>query len=229
MTDANPKAAEPLNDDDAATSKARRIKDKIAASTARSSGKAPARTSANPKTAARSGPDERSFLTRALDDHPLALLAGSVVLGAVAASLIPASFMRKMGSRAFGFAALAGEMSALYGGKALERAARPPAPDRTGSRTWAKVRPITAPTRGPGPSNWARWRPAARSIWRAKPAAARAIPAAGWPGGSAPWRIAPGIRPRLYLRRRAISATRAASQHRQNWPEQGRQCRNCTS
>jgi len=121
VTDANPKAAEPLNDDDAATSKARRIKDKIAASTARSSGKAPARTSANPKTAARSGPDERSFLTRALDDHPLALLAGSVVLGAVAASLIPASFMRKMGSRAFGFAALAGEMSALYGGKALEK------------------------------------------------------------------------------------------------------------
>lgn len=107
------------NDDDAAT-KAKRIKDKIAASSARNSGKAPQRRDAK-SAQERKGADDRSFFGRALDDHPLALLAGGVVLGAVAASLIPASFVRKMGSRAFGMAALAGEMSALYGGKALEK------------------------------------------------------------------------------------------------------------
>ena len=107
------------NDDDAAT-KAKRIKDKIAASSARNSGKAPQRHDVTSKQA-RDGADDRNFFARALDDHPLALLAGGVVLGAVAASLIPASFVRKMGSRAFGMAALAGEMSALYGGKALEK------------------------------------------------------------------------------------------------------------
>lgn len=107
------------NDDDAAT-KAKRIKDKIAASSARNSGKAPQRHDATSKHA-RDGAADRNFFARALDDHPLALLAGGVVLGAVAASLIPASFVRKMGSRAFGMAALAGEMSALYGGKALEK------------------------------------------------------------------------------------------------------------
>jgi len=107
------------NDDDAVT-KAKRIKDKIAASSARNSGKAPPRHDAT-SGKVRNGADDRSFFGRALDDHPLALLAGGVVFGAVAASLIPASFVRKMGSRAFGMAALAGEMSALYGGKALEK------------------------------------------------------------------------------------------------------------
>lgn len=113
--------AKASNDDDTAAAKAKRIKDKIAASSARSSGKAPARTGSKPNGGARDAADERSFLTRALDDHPLALLVGSVVLGAVAASLIPASVTRKLGSRVFGLAALAGEMSALYGGKALEK------------------------------------------------------------------------------------------------------------
>ena len=116
-----PNSSKTSNDDDAAAAKAKRIKDKIAASTERSSGKAPQRAAAKAKPAARSRTDQRNFLTRALDDHPLALLAGSVVLGAVAASLIPASYARKLGSRAFGIAALAGEMSALYGGKALEK------------------------------------------------------------------------------------------------------------
>ena len=113
--------AKNLNDDDAAATKAQRIKDKIAASSARSSGRAPARTGPKQHRTARDGSDERSFLTRALEDHPLVLLAGGVVLGAVAASLIPASVTRKLGSRVFGLAALAGEMSVLYGGKALEK------------------------------------------------------------------------------------------------------------
>lgn len=117
-----PSATKASNDDDtAAAAKARRIKDKIAASNERSSGKAPPRKSAVAKRTPRATGDDRGFLARALDDHPLALLAGSVVLGAVAASLIPASFARRIGSRAFGLAALAGEMGALYGGKALEK------------------------------------------------------------------------------------------------------------
>ena len=113
--------AKASNDDDTAAAKAKRIKDKIAASSARSSGKALARAGSKPNGGAHDAADERSFLTRALDDHPLALLVGSVALGAVAASLIPASVTRKLGSRVFGLAALAGEMSALYGGKALEK------------------------------------------------------------------------------------------------------------
>ena len=51
------------------------------------------------------------------------VLAGSMVLGAIAASLRPASWGRKRASRAWGAAALAGELGALYGGKALEAAA----------------------------------------------------------------------------------------------------------
>lgn len=117
-----PKASSPkASNDDTAAAKAKRIKDKIAASTERSSGKAPPRASARTKAGDSADRGERSLFTRTLEDHPLALLAGSVALGAVAASLIPASITRKLGSRALGLAALVGEASALYGGKALEK------------------------------------------------------------------------------------------------------------
>jgi hypothetical protein len=113
--------------------KAKRIKDKISASQERSRGKAAPRKAAKAdgkastqaRTARRRSPtDQRSFLDRALDDHPLALLAGSVVLGAIAASLVPASLTRKFGSRMLGLAAFAGEMGSLYGGKALNASAK---------------------------------------------------------------------------------------------------------
>ena len=101
--------------------KADRIRSKISASQARTQGKAKPRTAASrPKTTRSNG---GNFFDRAIDDHPLAMLAGSMVLGAIAASLIPASFARKLGSRALGLAAVAGELGALYGGKALEAAA----------------------------------------------------------------------------------------------------------
>lgn len=108
--------------------KADRIRNKISASQARSRGDgSPAKPAAKSKRKAngRSRPanDDRTFFARALEDHPLAMLAGSVVLGAVAASLIPASVARRLGGRMLGFAALAGEMGAVYGGKALEKAA----------------------------------------------------------------------------------------------------------
>ena len=60
---------------DAAATKAKRIKDKIAASSARNSGKAPQRHEGTSRQA-RDGAGDRSFLARALDEHPLALLAG---------------------------------------------------------------------------------------------------------------------------------------------------------
>ena len=101
--------------------KAERIRSKISASQARSQGKEAARKpAAKPK---RASPDRRSFVDKALDDHPLALLAGSMVLGAIAASLMPAAWGRKLGGRLLGAAALAGELGALYGGKALNAAA----------------------------------------------------------------------------------------------------------
>lgn len=109
------------SNDDSAAAKAKRIKAKIAASTERSSGKAPPRSDATRKEKVRPENDERSLFTRTLEDHPLALLAGGVALGAVAAALVPASVTRKLGSRAFGLAALIGEATALYGGKALEK------------------------------------------------------------------------------------------------------------
>lgn len=101
--------------------KADRIRSKISASQARTQGKAKPRKAASRPRAARS--NGGNFFDKALDDHPLAMLAGSMVLGAIAASLLPASWGRKLASRALGAAALAGELGALYGGKALEAAA----------------------------------------------------------------------------------------------------------
>lgn len=103
--------------------KAERIRSKISASQARSQGKAEARKPAPKPKAKRVSPDRRGFVDKALDDHPLALLAGSMVLGAIAASLMPAAWGRKLGGRLLGAAALAGELGALYGGKALSAAA----------------------------------------------------------------------------------------------------------
>lgn len=100
--------------------KADRIKAKIDASQARSTGKSAPRRG-KPKAGTR--PGAQNFFDRAVDEHPLALLAGSVVLGAVAATLLPRSFGSKLGSRVLGLAAVAGELGSLYGGKALEAAA----------------------------------------------------------------------------------------------------------
>ena len=69
--------------------KADRIRSKISASQARTQGKAKPRKAASRPRAARS--NGGNFFDKALDDHPLAMLAGSMVLGAIAASLLPAS------------------------------------------------------------------------------------------------------------------------------------------
>jgi hypothetical protein len=115
-----------VSDDDKPADKADRIRKKISASQARTRGEGTARKAkpkSEPKPRATRRKDDRSFFDKALDDHPLALLAGSVVLGAIAASLVPASLSRKLGSRMLGLAAVAGELGATYGNKAWGAAA----------------------------------------------------------------------------------------------------------
>ena len=101
--------------------KTQRIRKKISDSQARTQGKAaPRRETPRHRTVRRS---PRGTLDRAIEEHPLALLAGSMVLGAIAATLIPASFGRKLASRALGAAAVAGELGSLYGNRAWGAAA----------------------------------------------------------------------------------------------------------
>ena len=101
--------------------KAERIRSKIDASQKRTRGEGTAR---KPKAAPRKrASGETGFFEKAMADHPLALLAGSVVLGAIAASLVPRSWGGKLGGRLLGLATIAGELGATYGTKALGAAA----------------------------------------------------------------------------------------------------------
>lgn len=101
--------------------KAERIRSKISASQARSRGDAaPRKAKAAPRKRA-SG--ETTFIDKAIADHPLALLAGSMVLGVIAASLLPRSWGSKLGGRMLGLATVAGELGATYGSKAWGAAA----------------------------------------------------------------------------------------------------------
>lgn len=107
--------------------KAERIRNKISASQARSRGDAAPRkaNTASPKAGSASrqrATGETTFIERAMSDHPLALLAGSVVLGAIAASLAPRAWGSKLGSRMLGLATVAGELGVTYGAKAWDAA-----------------------------------------------------------------------------------------------------------
>jgi hypothetical protein len=101
--------------------KAERIRTKISASQARSRGEAEPRKSKPAPRKRATG--EQSFIDKAMADHPLALLAGSVVLGAIAASLVPRSWGSKLGGRMLGLATVAGELGVTYGSKAWGAAA----------------------------------------------------------------------------------------------------------
>ena len=110
-----------MSDDAPKADKAERIRSKISASLARSRGDAaPRKAKPTPRKRA-SG--ETGFIEKAMADHPLALLAGSMVLGVIAASLLPQSWGSKLGSRMLGLATVAGELGAVYGTKALSAAA----------------------------------------------------------------------------------------------------------
>ena len=101
--------------------KAERIRNKISASQARARGDAAPRKAKSPPRQRASG--ETSFIEKAVADHPLALLAGSMVLGVIAASFLPRSWGSKLGSRMLGLATVAAELGAVYGTKALSAAA----------------------------------------------------------------------------------------------------------
>ena len=101
--------------------KAERIRSKIDASQKRTRGEGTAR---KPKAAPRKrASGETGFFEKAMADHPLALLAGSVVLGAIAASLVPRTWGSKLGRRMLGLATIVGELGVAYGTKALGAAA----------------------------------------------------------------------------------------------------------
>lgn len=71
-----------------------------------------------PRGSSDEGP--RNDLRKIVDDHPLAALAGSIMVGVIASALLPASITRKLGRGAVALTAAAAEMGALYGSKALE-------------------------------------------------------------------------------------------------------------
>ena len=64
----------------------------------------------------------RSAVRQVVDDHPIALLAGGIVLGALVARLLPKSAFGKVGKRAASLAAMGAEMAALYGSKVADTA-----------------------------------------------------------------------------------------------------------
>lgn len=100
--------------------KAERIRSKISASQARSRGDGtPRKAKPTPRQRATG---ETTFIEKAMADHPLALLAGSVVLGAIAASLVPRAWGGKLGRRMLGLATVAGELGVAYGTKAWDAA-----------------------------------------------------------------------------------------------------------
>lgn len=100
--------------------KAERIRQKVTAARSRTSAGNAGQREGKPRKPP--GP-QRTLFDRALDDHPLALLAGGLALGAVASVLLPRSFGSKLGSRVLGIAALAAELGSVYGSKALDAAA----------------------------------------------------------------------------------------------------------
>lgn len=102
--------------------KAKDIRDKISASQSKSRSRSSQR-----KAAADAGqplpPDTRGLVEKTVDEHPLALLAGSLVLGVVAANLLQASFGRRVAGKLLGAVAVAGELGAAAGSKTLGAAA----------------------------------------------------------------------------------------------------------
>lgn len=103
---------------------ARELRDRISAGQARSRGRGGARKTASPDSSgAPTPPDTRGVFEKTAEDHPLALLAGSLIMGVVAANLLQASLGRRIASRLLGVVAAASEVGAKYGNKTLGAAA----------------------------------------------------------------------------------------------------------
>jgi hypothetical protein len=104
--------------------KAGQLRDKITTSQSRNRSRAPRKAGAVPASSDEwTPPDTRSVVERTIDDHPLALLAGSLIMGVVAANLLQASLGRRIAGRLLGVIAVAGEYGAKAGSKTLGAAA----------------------------------------------------------------------------------------------------------
>lgn len=64
----------------------------------------------------------RSTARAVVEDHPIAVIAGGLLLGALLAKFLPRSGIGKLGSRAITLAAAGAELASLYGSKAAESA-----------------------------------------------------------------------------------------------------------
>ena len=59
----------------------------------------------------------RSTVREVVEDHPIALLAGGLLIGALAARFLPRSMFGKLGKRTAALAAAGAEIAALYGAR----------------------------------------------------------------------------------------------------------------
>lgn len=64
----------------------------------------------------------RGTVRSMVEDHPIAVIAGGIVLGAVIARLLPKSGLSRLGGRAVALAAAGAELAALYGSRAADSA-----------------------------------------------------------------------------------------------------------
>jgi hypothetical protein len=103
--------------------KTQRIRDKISASQARAKGTGSPRKAKTSKSDYRPSNSQGTTFTQLVEDHPLAMVAGGLVLGAAVAAILPAAFGRRLSSRLAGIATVAGELGTIYGSKALDIAA----------------------------------------------------------------------------------------------------------
>jgi hypothetical protein len=112
-----------VSDSTGAPSQAEAIRERIAASQARGKRQVSSTDSDGVAITRPTPPDPRGVVEKTAEDHPLVLLAGSLVVGAVAAGLLRSSFGRRVADRLLGIAVVAGEMGAAAGNKTLGAAA----------------------------------------------------------------------------------------------------------
>ncbi len=71
---------------------------------------------------ARSGAAARDKMTQVAREHPMLLVAGGLVVGALLSTLVPRSPTRKMSKGALGFMAMVAELGIAYGKQAMDAA-----------------------------------------------------------------------------------------------------------
>lgn len=64
----------------------------------------------------------RGTVREVIEEHPIAVIAGGILLGAVLAQFLPKTGLARYGRRAAALAAAGGELAMLYGSKAADSA-----------------------------------------------------------------------------------------------------------